>query len=125
MKSRNIAFDFLKLFAIFLVLWGHCIQHMKDTNTDEPVYLFIYSFHMPLFMMISGYFSISSLSMRIWPFLKKKFIQLLLPCLTWYVLAYLLPKLVLLLPMGGFLSTDWMFYCKIFGFLRVPLYVIY
>ncbi len=97
MKTRNIAFDLLKLFAIFLVLWGHCIQHMKVTNTDEPVYLFIYSFHMPLFMMISGYFSISSLSMRVWPFLKKKFIQLLLPCVTWYVLAYVLPKLVLML----------------------------
>ena len=35
--------------------------------------------------------------MRVWPFLKKKFIQLLLPCVTWYVLAYVLPKLVLML----------------------------
>lgn len=97
MKSRNIAFDLLKLFAIFLVLWGHCIQHMKVTNTDEPIYLFIYSFHMPLFMMISGYFSISSLQMKFWPFVKKKFIQLLLPCVSWYLLAYVLPKLALML----------------------------
>lgn len=108
MKTRNIAFDLLKLFAIFLVLWGHCIQHMKVTNTEEPIFLFIYSFHMPLFMMISGYFCISSLSMRLWPFLKKKFIQLLLPCLTWYVLAYVLPKLALLLvhKEGGAFSVN-------------------
>lgn len=97
MKTRNIAFDLLKLFAIFLVLWGHCIQHMKISNIDEPIFLLIYSFHMPLFMMISGYFSLSSLSMRFWPFLKKKFTQLLLPCVTWFVLAHMLPKLALLL----------------------------
>ena len=97
MKNRNIAFDLLKLFAIFLVLLGHCIQHMKISNVEEPIFLLIYSFHMPLFMMISGYFSLSSLSMRFWPFLKKKTIQLLLPCVTWYVLAHILPKLALLL----------------------------
>lgn len=97
MKTRSAAFDLLKLFAIFLVLWGHCIQHMKSTNVDEPVFLFIYSFHMPLFMMISGFFSGSSMSMKFWPLLKKKFIQLLLPCLTWYILAYVLPKIGLLI----------------------------
>ena len=97
MKTRSVAFDLLKLFAIFMVLWGHCIQYMKSTNVDEPVFLFIYSFHMPLFMMISGYFSGSSMTLKFWPLLKKKFVQLLLPCLTWYLLAYVLPKLGLLI----------------------------
>lgn len=38
---------------------------------------------MPLFMMLSGYFACSSLKLKPLVFLKKKFIQLLLPCLTW------------------------------------------
>lgn len=80
-KTRIKAFDVLKLFAIFLVLWGHCIQYFTSGNPiDKPVYVYIYSFHMPLFMMISGYFASSSISLPIKELLKKKTIQLLLPC---------------------------------------------
>ena len=83
-KVRIKAFDVLKLYAIFLVLWGHCIQHFLSSNHyDEPVYRIIYSFHMPLFMMISGYFSLSSMSIPPIAFLKKKFVQLILPTLSW------------------------------------------
>ena len=27
-KERDLVFDALKIFAIFLVLWGHCIAHL-------------------------------------------------------------------------------------------------
>ena len=40
------------------MIWGHCIQHCAKGSFDffdNAVYRFIYSFHMPLFMMISGY----------------------------------------------------------------------
>ena len=58
MKNRIIAFDLIKLFAIFLVIEGHCTQHLLSSfEYDEPVYVYIYSFHMPLFMFLSGYFS--------------------------------------------------------------------
>ena len=40
---------------------------------------------MPLFMMISGYFSLSSMPLSPFVFLKKKFVQLLLPVLSWCV----------------------------------------
>ena len=81
---RNKAFDMLKLFAIFLVVWGHCIQNLHTCDFyEEPVYKIIYSFHMPLFMVISGYFSLSSMRATTGSFLKKKFNQLLLPSFTW------------------------------------------
>lgn len=84
LKGRIKAFDVLKFFAIFLVLWGHSIQDFLSSNYyDEPVYRIIYSFHMPLFMMISGYFSFSSMSLLPLVFLKKKFVQLVLPAFSW------------------------------------------
>lgn len=81
---RNTSFDVLKFFAIFLVVWGHCIQNLHSCNyCEEPVYRIIYSFHMPLFMTISGFFSLSSMTAPPDFFLKKKFRQLLLPSFTW------------------------------------------
>ena len=91
--QRQPAFDALKLFAIFLVLWGHAIQHFLSTEPfDNPLECLIYSFHMPLFMMISGYFAAGSLRASAGKFLWRKFRQLLLPCLTWGLLIYILLK---------------------------------
>lgn len=50
----------------------------------HPAYYFIYSFHMPLFMLISGMFAETSLkSPTIWILIKKKTIKLLLPAFMW------------------------------------------
>ena len=87
--ARLPFFDLLKMFAMFMVLWGHTIQHLQTGDVwNEPVHKFIYSFHLPLFMTIAGFFSVSSLNLKIGDFLKKKGIQLLLPCLTWGILLY-------------------------------------
>lgn len=50
--------NILRGLAIFLMLWGHSIQHASNGYFDfyeDDVFKFIYSFHMPLFMMVSGY----------------------------------------------------------------------
>ena len=54
----------------------------------QPVYRIIYSFHMPLFMTVSGYFSVSSMRMPFVQMIYKKAIQLILPALIWSVIAY-------------------------------------
>ena len=44
--------------AIFLMIWGHCIQSCAldaFDYFDNWMFKIIYSFHMPLFMMVSGY----------------------------------------------------------------------
>ena len=90
MNSRLIEFDLLKLYAIFLVIWGHIIQYfLSSVFYDEPVYRFIYSFHMPLFMMISGFFSYSSMSLKWNYFIKKKIVQLLLPSFSWGIILWI------------------------------------
>ena len=62
--KRNEDIDILKGILIFLVVWGHCIQYgigfgveWKELGlcVQSPVHRLIYSFHMPLFMGVSGY----------------------------------------------------------------------
>lgn len=81
--QREIVFDALKLFAIFLVLWGHAIQYLSSTAYyDQPVYRYIYSFHMPLFMAIAGYFSNSARNISLAQVARKRFMALVYPALT-------------------------------------------
>ncbi len=62
--------DFINLLrglAIFLMLWGHCIQYCCGGQFDffeNDLFKAIYSFHMPLFMTISGYLFFFSASKR-------------------------------------------------------------
>lgn len=84
MKDRIQYFDAVKLLAICLVLYGHCEQHFLSGHPyDSPIYIYIYSFHMPLFMLISGFFSHSVMKLEFWDAIKKKSRQLLLPCIIW------------------------------------------
>jgi len=79
--------DALKCFAIFLVLAGHCIQYLLSSEyADEPGYRLIYSFHMPLFMMIVGFFFAKGLKRGFFRMLGKKSRQLLLPILAWSII---------------------------------------
>ena len=59
--ERNIIFDAIKAFAIGLVVYGHSIQYLSGCTWDNEIFRIIYTFHMPLFFMISGYFFSSSL----------------------------------------------------------------
>lgn len=55
---RDLAFDNIRAVLIFLVIFGHAIEYFRLTNQmAEFVYVFIYFFHMPVFIFISGYFS--------------------------------------------------------------------
>ncbi len=56
---RRITYmDTLKGMLAFLVVLGHCVElYMKDDIVCKVLFWVIYSFHMPVFMFISGYFS--------------------------------------------------------------------
>ncbi len=60
--KRNYRIDVLKGLAVFLMVVGHCIQFGSGIHYFEEkqyfyniIFKMIYSFHMPLFMIISGY----------------------------------------------------------------------
>lgn len=59
--AARVAFwDNARFIAIALVVIGHAIQRLTaDSDAAMAVYLIIYSFHMPLFAIASGWFSTS------------------------------------------------------------------
>jgi fucose 4-O-acetylase-like acetyltransferase len=57
-KQRDAFFDNAKYLAIVLVAMGHSWEPLKgDSRVLEGLYTVVYAFHMPAFIIISGYFS--------------------------------------------------------------------
>lgn len=55
---RDNYWDTLKFVLIFLVVFGHVLEvNYPPGSVNRGIYNFIYSFHMPLFVFISGRFS--------------------------------------------------------------------
>lgn len=88
-KSSFYFIDNLKVVLIFLVVFGHLIERYIDANnTLMGMYMYIYTFHMPLFVFISGYLSKNiSKSKRI--FFENLLIPYIILNIIWYSLAYL------------------------------------
>lgn len=91
-KKRNEFIDYLKGIAVFMVIWGHTLQGCTMNEIDiyeNKIFQFIYSFHMPLFAILSGYLFFFSLE-------KKKFNEIVrskirkigIPLAIWNTLLY-------------------------------------
>lgn len=90
MKKRILYWDLIKFFAIFLVVYGHVIQYLNPVNRilwDSVIESCIFSFHMPLFMIVSGYFARSLFKKDIKEIIKNKFVQLVLTSVTTYFIT--------------------------------------
>lgn len=88
--------DYTKAFACFLVVLGHLLQSFQNARIDNNIEItsfiiwFIYLFHMPLFMCMSGYLYLKNKKIFSWKnykkFFKKKVINLGIPYITFYLL---------------------------------------
>lgn len=141
--KREKWIDYTKAFACVLVVLGHLLQGLNKAhiawNQEFYQYIdtFIYIFHMPLFMCISGYLykktvKINTIKEYI-SFVKKKLINLGIP----YVLFYLLHIGINMIfaksvnnPMGVQeilriftqpIAPFWFLYALFFIFLLIPL----
>lgn len=80
-KERIIWLDNLKATLIIIVVFGHCIQHTFPDYSNMTMFRYIYSFHMALFMFVSGYASFKN---KIgWSIIVRRTKQLLVPFLIW------------------------------------------
>mgnify|MGYP001033522423 FL=1 len=75
--ERDYQFDNIRLLLIFFVVFGHLLESFA---IGSLLYRFIYSFHMPVFIFINGYFA------KFDP--KKTLLSLLLPYLLFQVLYF-------------------------------------
>ena len=89
--TRNKFYDNIRGFAILLVVIGHSIQAQVTDFDANPVFELIYSFHMPLFMFISGYVNCTPDREKKYDgaWLKRRFQSLVIPFLVWIPLPYL------------------------------------
>ncbi|RXH32534.1 nodulation protein NolL [Bradyrhizobium nanningense] len=85
--DRDLALDFIKGVLIILVIVGHLIQYILYQNAgfwDSACFKWIYMFHMPLFMAISGYLSCPALLVKSFTqAVGDRATQLLVPMLFW------------------------------------------
>ncbi|MFJ8635690.1 acyltransferase family protein [Streptomyces sp. NPDC093568] len=57
-RQRDAFFDNAKYAAIVLVAMGHAWEPLRDgSRTVSAAYMLVYAFHMPAFIIVSGYFS--------------------------------------------------------------------
>lgn len=81
MSNRFNYLDNLKGFLIICVVLGHAIQFSNQDFDNVPLFRFIYSFHMPLFMWVSGYVNYrKETKLNV---LKRRAVQLALPFFVW------------------------------------------
>lgn len=80
-KSRIPYLDNAKAILIMLVILGHVIQSSVSNYDDNMAFRSIYSFHMPLFFMISGY--LANRGKYVPGLLQKRACQLLIPFVVW------------------------------------------
>ena len=100
-KERNKKIDLLRAIAIILVIIGHCIQYGSGGRFlegglfyDNILFKIIYSFHMPLFMLISGYlFYNSACKYDTKTLLKKRTVSLLVPIISFSCINFVIAML--------------------------------
>ena len=94
-QIKNNYIDFLKGFLIFLVVLGHEIQSSSVNFDSIYLFKFIYSFHMPFFILISGYLASMSVKRSQCSFekcIKKKFYYLIVPFLSWFIIGIIIQE---------------------------------
>lgn len=93
--KRNLSVDAIRAFAILLVILGHSIQYgsgetwLSDLSFYEnPLFRWIYTFHLPLFAVISGYVLTYSLHHRTRDLILQKVRSLLIPVFVLIAIEY-------------------------------------
>ncbi len=122
--DSRLFINVLRGIAIFLMLWGHCIQCCCGGSFDffnNGVFKVIYSFHMPLFMLISGYLFYFSAKKRTFKeILVHRAQSMLQPIFLGAILCFLLLDVALAAVEGNFMKIfrgDWLSHLTDFWFL--------
>lgn len=90
--ARDSLLDNAKFLAIILVVTGHLIEDLRDVPAAHALYFFGYLFHMPLFIVVSGYLS---RNFTFSPGKARKLISGLAVPYVIFEVAYSLPRLIM------------------------------
>ena len=119
-KQRLYRFDNIKFILIFLVVFGHMLEFTPGYTNTHDIYRIIYSFHMPVFIFVSGYFARFSprkiLTTYIWPYI---LLQTLYLAMVYY---YLDPSLEKTFQYSQAFWIMWYLPCMIGMHMAIPLF---
>ncbi len=90
-KSRNQTVDIIRGIAMLLVVLGHTMTGCTTGAEESFLYNIVFSLQMPLFILISGYVTKYSRSIKdasgLWKYVKKRTVAYMLPWLIWSLLV--------------------------------------
>ena len=126
--KRNEKIDYYKGLVAFLVLYGHIVQLIFVNETgdvsssfSDAVIMFIYAFHMPLFMFLSGYCLNYYIHKPLRHTLIKRSFLLIVPALFWATINYFMRILIgydqfalNILPSKLTVSGEWFLWVLVF-----------
>lgn len=95
LKKYYQEIDFCKCIAISLVVFGHILSWTQNTQLERIILIVIYSFHMPLFFMLSGVNFHAQCTLR--EFVNKKAKTLLIPAVLFPIYNALAYRVYILL----------------------------
>lgn len=139
-KKRESFWDWLKGILAFLVVWGHGMTYMPGDYLNNIVYVIIYSFHMPLFVFVSGYFYATKCEIPLKDIAIKQFKRLLVPQFAFCILGIIVWTFsgdlydFLIFDENGrlsfkniyhYLTSAWFVWCIFFCSVIVNFFVLY
>lgn len=105
MGYRIKEYDFLKGFAIVLVVLAHYAYRNLGEINSISVYSYLQFVHMPIFFLVSGIFSYKKiLNISLLQFIHNRVIRLFIPYLTWSSIAFIMRLLLIFI--AGEMSFD-------------------
>lgn len=101
--KNDYYYDNIKFILIFIVVVGHYCEKYSQSVLLNGIFTFIYSFHMPLFIFLSGYFSKKIENQRIKDVKDLLVPYLVIQILYFVILSFASPqyKWSLVLPIGA------------------------
>lgn len=127
LTQRNFFIDNIRGILIMLVIIGHYLELFFAFSIIRSLFIFIYLFHIPLFVAISGYLSKENFS------LLKNFKKILLPYIIFQIIYVLLAYLLHDEHIGTFTIPFWFLWYLpalfvwrflIYIFKKINLYVL-
>lgn len=121
--SKRNYIDCVRGIAVFLMVWGHTIQCgngqifiEERAYYSDMTFRSIYSFHMPLFAILSGFLLFSSLESRsCQEVMKKRIVSLGLPIVTWGSIDFVISLINNEIQVGLFSIVRLMFFSLVGG----------
>ncbi|MGV8081486.1 MAG: acyltransferase family protein [Syntrophales bacterium] len=86
--NRDRLIDAMKGVGILLVVFGHAVLAHDPRFRDNPLFIFVFSFTMPLFFFLSGWVLPRSLDRPAATYLGRQFRRLVVPFLAWHAVYF-------------------------------------